>query len=484
VGCGVGDSDRASRDDWVAAASGTVTGRAGAETIRAQRPSCPTTDGPVRIQVLRNRAGTFEPQIIRKYEHRETGFDRKIGATYARSMTVRETQGSPHVVNDTKVSPEVICEVTDGVQGFRRHEDLRLLPRRFGYSQRTPRVASLSRNPPSLQLKMRYWWVNQNQTFRQEFQGGYLWSPKRKANGNRNPFYDFMREVAPGDVVFSFADTRIAAIGLVASNAYEAPKPVEFGQTGMNWDKIGWRADVRFVRLLLPIRPADYMSVLAPLLPRQYAPLTHAGTGLQGIYLTILPDPFAFALVDLLGAEAHVILNNYRVASDAPVQPAVGLVEWEEHELQKVQADPRVPETERTAIVLARRGQGLFKERVNRIERACRITGVDRIEHLRASHCKPWRDATNEERLDGENGLLLTPNADHLFDRGFIGFEDNGDVLVSPVAHTESLARMGINPASLRNVGRFSQGQRAYLAFQRDNVLLKSRYLGGTRIAG
>lgn len=344
-------------------------------------------------------------------------------------------------------------------------------------------VVDLFRKPHFFKLKMRYWWVNQNQTFRQEFQGGYLWSPKRKSNGHRNPFYDFMREVAPGDVVFSFADTRIAAIGLVASNAYEAPKPVEFGQTGINWDKIGWRVDVRFVRLQLPIRPADCMSVLAPLLPRQYAPLTHAGAGLQSIYLTILLDPFAFALVDLLGAEAHAILKNYRVASDAPVQPAVGLVEWEEHELQKVQTDLRVPETERIAIVLARRGQGLFKERVNRIERACRITGVDRLEHLRASHCKPWRDATNAERLDGENGLLLTPNVDHLFDRGFIGFEDNGDVLVSPVAHAESLVRMGINPESLRNVGRFSEGQRAYLAFQRENVLLKSRYLGRASIA-
>ncbi len=79
---------------------------------------------------------------------------------------------------------------------------------------------------------MRYWWVNQNQTYRREVQGGYLWSPKRKANQARNAFYDFMREVAPGDVVFSFADTVIRAIGIAASHAYEAPKPLEFGQTG------------------------------------------------------------------------------------------------------------------------------------------------------------------------------------------------------------------------------------------------------------
>jgi len=56
------------------------------------------------------------------------------------------------------------------------------------------------------------------------------------------------------------------------------------------------------------------------------------------------------------------------------------------------------------AIVLARRGQGTFKANVMRIERACRITGVTREEHLRASHCKPWRDSSNEERLDGEIG--------------------------------------------------------------------------------
>ena len=48
---------------------------------------------------------------------------------------------------------------------------------------------------------MRYWWVNQNQTFRQEIAGGYLWSPKRNANGARNPFYESMREVSPGDLV-------------------------------------------------------------------------------------------------------------------------------------------------------------------------------------------------------------------------------------------------------------------------------------------
>jgi putative restriction endonuclease len=61
---------------------------------------------------------------------------------------------------------------------------------------------------------LRYWWVNQNQTYRLEVGGGYLWSPKRKSNDIANPFYDFMREVSPGDAVFSFSDTLIRAIGM------------------------------------------------------------------------------------------------------------------------------------------------------------------------------------------------------------------------------------------------------------------------------
>lgn len=324
---------------------------------------------------------------------------------------------------------------------------------------------------------MRYWWVNQNQTYRHEVPGGYLWSPKRKSNGHANPYYDFMREISPGDVVFSFADTWIRAIGIVASHAYEAPKPLEFGQAGAYWDNIGWRVDVRFVQLQLPIRPSEHMAVLAPHLPKQYSPLRANGHGLQNVYLTSVPENFAASLVDLLGAETRAIVLRHRLAEEAPIQPAIGLLQWEQHEMDRIQKDERVPETTREAVVMARRGQGLFKQRVMSHERSCRITGVDREEHLRASHCKPWRDSNNEERLDGENGLLLTPTIDHLFDRGFIGFENNGDLIISPVAHSESLSKMGIVLTKKTNVGEFSTGQRRYLEFHRNSVLLRSKFL-------
>jgi putative restriction endonuclease len=154
--------------------------------------------------------------------------------------------------------------------------------------------------------------------------------------------------------------------------------------------------------------------------------------------------------------------------------PADDLDVWERRLEQEVVADSSITDTERLAIIRARNGQGLFKERVTKIESKCRVTRVENPVHLVASHCKPWRDSNNEERLYGENGLLLTPSIDHLFDRGFIGFEDNGTLIISPVAHRPSLQRMGIDTERIINVGGFSRGQKQFLDFHRNAVLLKS----------
>jgi putative restriction endonuclease len=102
------------------------------------------------------------------------------------------------------------------------------------------------------------------------------------------------------------------------------------------------------------------------------------------------------------------------------------------------------------------------------------VTKVGRTEHLVASHMKPWRDCSNEERLDGENGLLLTPTIDHLFDKRFISFENKGRILVSPVAGIASLKKMGIDVSSEVDAGNFTEGQRNFLDFHRENILRMS----------
>jgi len=184
----------------------------------------------------------------------------------------------------------------------------------------------------------------------------------------------------------------------------------------------------------------------------------------------------AQVLIGLIGRHAAEIARptNEHLALTRPATETAEMEMWEHHIEQNIEDAEDIPETERASLIIARRGQGLFKERVMRIERFCRVTKVDNLVHLRASHCKPWRDSNNQERLDGENGLLLTPSIDHLFDRGFISFEDNGRLIISPVAHTDSLRRMGIETEQSVNVGTFSEGQRTFLDYHRNSVLLRS----------
>ena len=147
---------------------------------------------------------------------------------------------------------------------------------------------------------MRDWWVNQNQTYKTEVRGNFMWSPKQNANGARNQFYENMREVSAGDVVFSFCDTRVKAVGVVTGNADTGPEP-DFGTAGSNWSREGWYVPVDYRILDNQIRPKEHISILRPFLPTRYSPLQQDGDGLQSVYLAELPALFADALIALIG---------------------------------------------------------------------------------------------------------------------------------------------------------------------------------------
>lgn len=119
--------------------------------------------------------------------------------------------------------------------------------------------------------------------------------------------------------------------------------------------------------------------------------------------------------------------------------------------------------------------QRLFRERLIGVEKGCRLTGIEDLRFLRASHIKPWADSTHSERVDGENGLLLAPHADLLFDRGWISFSSSGRVLVSSALPTDVKNRLGLNlDASLR-FGVFSPKQCSFLEFHRDVIFDRRR---------
>jgi len=102
--------------------------------------------------------------------------------------------------------------------------------------------------------------------------------------------------------------------------------------------------------------------------------------------------------------------------------------------------------TERKGLVTSRVGQGYYRQQVlEKWNYTCAVSNCNIPKILIASHIVPWKDSTEEERLDPENGILLSPNYDSLFDKHLITFKDDGTILFSKSLSSEEVAKLGIN---------------------------------------
>lgn len=130
---------------------------------------------------------------------------------------------------------------------------------------------------------------------------------------------------------------------------------------------------------------------------------------------------------------------------------------------------PRSTEAER--LVVQRVGQDLFRAAlIDYWGGRCAVTGLALVPLLRASHIKPWSDcATDEERLDVFNGLLLAPQLDALFDGGWVSFDAGGEMVVSPALEAGVLAQLGVQGAM--RVATLDARHQPYLAHHRAHVL-------------
>jgi predicted restriction endonuclease len=94
--------------------------------------------------------------------------------------------------------------------------------------------------------------------------------------------------------------------------------------------------------------------------------------------------------------------------------------------------DPTLNKTERHELVKARIGQSAFKNKLlRRSSCKCELCGISDPRFLNASHIKPWCEFNSMERLDADNGFLLCPNHDVVFDTGYISFDHDGEILIS-----------------------------------------------------
>lgn len=286
-----------------------------------------------------------------------------------------------------------------------------------------------------------------------------MWSPKTRKDGGRLEYYENMTKVNEGDIVFSYRKGQLVSVGIIQSRGYSSPKPINLGPAGEAWSEDGWRVDVEYHELASPLRPKDHLESIGPLLPEKYSPIQADGNGNQ-VYLCSLPKAMGELLVELMGDEAYAIVRG--------IDQAQIEVQIADQAQQNIEQDDGLQKTEKSQLVKSRRGQGLFRTRLEGVEPACRVTGITNKRHLVASHIKPWSASTNDERLDGENGLLLSPHIDHLFDRGYISFDDDGSVIFAKELKASVIEAWGVE---LSNVGRFTPGQCVYLKYHRKKVL-------------
>lgn len=286
---------------------------------------------------------------------------------------------------------------------------------------------------------MAFWWVNHKQTRDHEVRGGYLWSPMRNANGAFNQTYENMKLVRPGDIVLSYANGYIGAIGQVTEAASASPKPTEFGNVGDYWSNEGWLVSIYFSPAPKPIRPSTHIDTIGPLLPTRYSPIQRNGHGNQGCYLAGISEALGHILLAMLGIDSRPEFAAQLFVAEP--EPKIEVLD----DLHAIDRDRTLLETQKLQLSKARIGQGLFRKCVMLVDPSCRVTGVRDSRLLVASHIKPWRDSTNAERINGYNGIMLSPHVDALFDDRLISFEDDGQMLVHRSLNDDVLERWSIS---------------------------------------
>ena len=308
---------------------------------------------------------------------------------------------------------------------------------------------------------MKYWWVNQGKTYTQEVGQDFMWSPITNVLGHRENSYDNMTRLEPGDLVFSHHKSFIRALGIVQGRSYHGPQP-DFGNTGnANWADTGWHCDVLFTELETPLNYSAHIENIRPLLPEKYSPLDKKDQAVVS-YLFEISLELGEYLLELTELEASEVLSRQ-------AQALLGNKETMEDAVEKeIVQKENIGPLEKENLVKARRGQGTFKTNVKMYERQCRVTGLKDRSHLIASHIKPWGKSDDKEKIDGQNGLLLSPHIDWLFNYGFISFSDDGVILISSKLNKETLDLWSIDMS--KNVGGFLPGQASYLKYHRENI--------------
>lgn len=305
-----------------------------------------------------------------------------------------------------------------------------------------------------------YWWVNQSRAVARGLMGDYLWAADAKG-GSQGESARNIRAVQPGDLIFAYGDGTVRGIGVALRSAFESARPPELAPAGKsNVSATGWNLPVRFFELALPLHTRPHMGALKPALPQKHSPLRATGACNPTVYLASISERMAGVLRRLLAGELEDIEAQIKAAVVSELAD-----DWTESSIRR-RTD--LEAADKQQLIRARRGLGLFRRSLEKIESACRVTGLLDRRHLRACHIKPWSLCEDREKIDGCNGLLLSPHVAHLFARGYISFSNQGELLAS--RHLNPAILMAWSLRVPMKVGPFQPRQCVYLDYHRRRV--------------
>ena len=132
----------------------------------------------------------------------------------------------------------------------------------------------------------------------------------------------------------------------------------------------------------------------------------------------------------------------------------------------------RPNKTERKGLVTSRVGQGYYRQQIlEKWDYKCGVTGSGIHKILISSHIVPWKDCNDDERLDSENGILLSPDLDGLFDKNLISFENSGKIIISEKISDKEIKKLGINGEM--KLTQVTNGMKPYLKRHREKFYKK-----------
>lgn len=142
----------------------------------------------------------------------------------------------------------------------------------------------------------------------------------------------------------------------------------------------------------------------------------------------------------------------------------------EKIDLNEIENISTIKVTEKEILIKNRIGHSQLKKLLLTKQETCQLCDIKREELLIASHIKPWSKSNNNERLDIDNVLLLCPQHDILFDKGFISFSDEGNIIISSILNDDEFPSLNLSRNLRINV---NEKQKNILEYHRENILKK-----------